>query len=108
MAEPTFPERELFFRDRPTTEKDIAILYQELLGREPPTEAETAASVGKPLLQFAVDLVRSREHVARLRATTSDDVARLYRELLGREPESPAVYANNLGNPLATLVIAIP
>src|SRR5258706_9421489 len=101
MAEPTCPEREQIAPDRRPPEKDIAILYRELLGREPPTEAETAASVGKPLLQFAVDLVRSREHVARLRATTSDDVARLYRELLGREPESPAVYANNVGKPLA-------
>ena len=85
---------------RKATRDDVIALYRDLLGRAPESEASIAAMVGRSLLEVAVALARSEEFRTIARATTDKDVVTLYRDVLGREPESKAVVSGNLGRPL--------
>src|SRR5258708_300586 len=85
---------------RKATRDDVVALYRELLGRAPESEAAIATMVGRSLLEVAVELARSEEFRSVARTTTDKDVITLYRNVLGREPESKAVVSGNLGRPL--------
>ena len=73
---------------RGTTDEETTRLYRELLGREPESPAAVAQWRGKPILDVALSFVQSDEFAARFRAARDDEIARLYRDLLGREPHS--------------------
>jgi hypothetical protein len=70
------------------------------LGREPENDAAVAAHVGGDILALATNLVASEEHRNLMRAVRAEDVIRLYREILGREPENDATVAAHVGRPL--------
>ena len=88
-----------------TTRTDVVTLYREMLGREPESEEVVAARCGQPLLDLALEFARAEEFRSLARCTTREDVVTLYREMLGREPESEEMVAARCGQPLLELVL---
>ena len=62
-------------------------------------------NVGRPLLELAIGFARSEEYRAIVRQTDDDDIARMFRTMLRREPESEDVLASFRGRPLIEVAV---
>ena len=89
------------------TDRDVVSLYHELLKRLPESEDMVSLNVGRPLLEIAIGFARSEEYRAIVRHTDDDDIVRMFRAILGREPESEDVRASFRGRPLVEVAIEL-
>ena len=89
------------------TDRDVVSLYHELLKRLPESEDMVSLNVGRPLLEIAIGFARSEEYRAIVRHTDDDDIVRMFRAILGREPESEDVRASFRGRPVVEVAIEL-
>lgn len=80
----------------PAAAQEFSRIYWELLGRAPTPEEDRVQS-GRSAVDVALEVSHSDEFRRRIRSVGEDDVRRLYREFLGREPESSQVVAARMG-----------
>jgi len=93
-------------RARNATVGDVLRLYRDLLHREPESAQVVAEKQGRPIIDVAIAFAQSPEYLARAQSATAEDVSRLYRDLLHREPESAQVVAEKQGRPIIDVAIA--
>lgn len=93
-----------FGQPRRASPIDVTYLHELLLERAP-RRGELSAYDGEDLISVVSELARSWEHREVMRAALPSDVARLYRGLLRREPESDEVVSARVGRPLLDLVM---
>jgi hypothetical protein len=93
------------------TAEDVRKLYRVLLEREPENSVVVERNVGRPLVNLFIEFAQSEEYARRLLArrgktgATKDEVIRLYRELLERDPESDAAIEKKVGRTTLSVVV---
>ena len=91
---------------RGATAEDVVGLYRILLGRPPQSEAVVLGQLGRPLLELAIDIACSDEFRALARRATEKDVVQLYRDFLGRAPDSNGAI-EKMGRPLLEIAAEV-
>jgi hypothetical protein len=85
---------------------DVTFLHGLLLGRDA-SPTELAAQTGEDLVSVVTTLARSSAHREFMRTVLDEDVVRLYRAILQRDPENDDVVAQRVGRPFFEVALEL-